>query len=466
MVNTSAAICSETTISTGATTAFTMAACPHSSMDNKKDNSSFTNTLAPAHLLHKASMPLNILGPCLPDELTLAQRSPWTTKLSRVYGNPCVNNMKQSLVRGSSDKPLDLSFTKRMKINAIKKPDVTVDEFGAIDLTLHRNKSRYEPQTHNVILQPQHEPINYSGSKSAASSSKFCAWSPGLLTPQSTSQTSRTPAQTSTLLSHSINQKPVNISNMPHVGTKINKPYSPMQLANSAPLFVKPMSVSGSTHLSNNPSIFSSPVTVAKVTANNRQLQKLSTKGSHNELTRPIDHKLPKSKKLKKEIVAVVVSYSSSAPVSTSSISTPVKCTDQEETEELFPTVLNIFNEEVSDGKFSSSAPEASKDSSSSSLLNLPNFNHLLGPSNTQQQKKISAKKLFPRQPVPPAVPVARMIRQIAPSAKSVSSAAASGNLTNSIEVSKPECLSAGYSDQIMSLGHKMVTSATTSNQV
>jgi len=130
--------------------------------------------LIPAHAVQKASMPLNILGPCHPDELTMAQRSPWTTKLSNSYGNPNINCRSTTIKNDVSDEALDLSYGKRIKHDYPSEPklELAVDEWGAIDMTINNSKpldlikNKQKIETVTEQWKPQNEPIDFSKSKS------------------------------------------------------------------------------------------------------------------------------------------------------------------------------------------------------------------------------------------------------------------------------------------------------------
>lgn len=127
-----------------------------------------TLLIKPAHCVLKAPMPLNVLGPCHPEQLTAAQQSPWKIRLYNKYPDPAVvesegsccklNELKRAI---QDDEVLDLSAKKQKMIPAAhgKWQPPGVGTCGAIDLTVNKN------QPLSLLVQPrqqQEEPLNFS----------------------------------------------------------------------------------------------------------------------------------------------------------------------------------------------------------------------------------------------------------------------------------------------------------------
>lgn len=156
-----------------------------------------TSAIPPAHCVRKAPKPLSVWGPCHPDLLTAAQRSPWTTRLSVRYADPNVISSSDTrchisdLKRSVSDQVLDLS-AKRQKVTPERhssrplKASKDVSECGALDLTVKsdqplalvkvKSESIEKPSPSAKVwnlpsCEPQEEPINFSKMHSAATSS-------------------------------------------------------------------------------------------------------------------------------------------------------------------------------------------------------------------------------------------------------------------------------------------------------
>ena len=117
----------------------------------------------PAHRICKAPMPLHVLGPCLPWELTPAQQSPWKPRLDSRYSDPnkiftagsyreCIHDLKRRYT-DPTVVPMDLSVKRRRVVppahskTGYRTP--TISNSGAIDLSMKSET-------------PSDEPINYT----------------------------------------------------------------------------------------------------------------------------------------------------------------------------------------------------------------------------------------------------------------------------------------------------------------
>ena len=137
-----------------------------------------------AHRMVKADRPLNILGPCHPHLLTAAQRSPWTTRISKRYADPRLTLGAQGhclineLKRSTSGEVLDLSAKRQKTIPSAHftgddDSQLKASDCGAIDLTMNHDKPlalvKVKTESSPALnswdsksWKPQDEPLNFS----------------------------------------------------------------------------------------------------------------------------------------------------------------------------------------------------------------------------------------------------------------------------------------------------------------
>lgn len=147
--------------------------------------------IRPAHCVLKAPMPLNVLGPCLPEELTAAQRSPWVVHLNTTYMDPLliitsttggkfsngnVYSKISDLKRGPCSEALDLSAKRKRCSVEVEEGsadegsnnELIIDECGALDLSVKCDKplslvkAKAKATENSNVWKAQDEPINYS----------------------------------------------------------------------------------------------------------------------------------------------------------------------------------------------------------------------------------------------------------------------------------------------------------------